>query len=189
MQLTILSITSNVNFGRFVALGVTLLIFLYMRNRLNFLESNIQEDDRREDEDFIRSLGITPQYNYLVADKGWRPFFYNGGGGNAFYRGFVLKRYLLVFTDSELILRNDESSKSDTIRLKYNDIENFKIQNPSQNNGTLKKYTLFGNSCISFKYKSKKYYFYFNTADKEYTNYLNVNYQTLLSKNFNGLLQ
>lgn len=138
-----------------------------------------------EIEAFIRDRGSTPNSNYFVAEKSWRPSLQLRGDGSHMWTIFSRKPHLLIFTDNELILHDywKKGTSDKTTYISLSQVKNFNIE----------KLTPFNEYCLSFDYK-RRYYFYieskdsfFNQMSVEYDFSLN-NFYSLLENNFHGLL-
>jgi len=138
------------------------------------------EQEQRILEKKIRDLGIFLNDNYIRAEKGPRPLFYNYfslAPTNAF-----MKRYFIAFSDDELVLIHlnylEEEDDKYITRIKHDDIKHFTVRNAK-------------NYCIQFEYRDKRFYFYVptggNFANLE-TNYSEKNFFSLWERGFKGLL-
>lgn len=138
------------------------------------------EQEQRILEKKIRDLGIFLNDNYIRAEKGPRPFFYNYfslAPTNAF-----MKRYFLAFSDDQLVLIHsnylEEEADKYITRIDHEEIKNFTVKNA-------KHY------CIQFEYEEKMCYFYVPTGRNFANlraNYSEENFFSLWERGFKGLL-
>lgn len=141
------------------------------------------EQERIENEEFVRSLGYTPNHNYFIAYKGFRESIQFISRWAPLTQYLSNKQHLLVFTEKEIILRNDSTNSKDGIvtKIPFDKIENFTFRSQSMSN----------DASISFSYNNKKFYFYIDTTkyindEKEYSR---VNFELLCENNFHGLIK
>lgn len=180
-QLYLLFAFNKTAFVTLVAVVAFSVVFVYFIYLLKHQKPDFRKIEKQEDEEFIRSLDIVPNHNYLVAYKGWNPSLFTLFKGDAFYESLISQRYLLVVTSDELIIQNQSKNSGQVQRFKHQEVENFQAGPMS-----LSSY-----HCVSFNVQHRKYYFYldaddvFGTVDWDYSS---TNYYMLVDENFFGLL-
>lgn len=142
-------------------------------------------DEKINNEKYIRSLGYIPNHNYFIADKSWRPTLQLRGSNAYIWTYFSRRSHLLIFTEDYLIISNHIVSTKEKIeKIPLNKIQNFNIE----------KLTPYKEFCISFEY-IKKYYFYIDSNESfldslcDELSYSQLNFNLLLQNNFNGLIE
>lgn len=149
---------------------------IYLTKGISSMQSKYEE--KQAYENFIGELGIVPNHNFIAVSKGLNPIFFTYAKGSAFYEFFISRRYLLLFTPSELILKKEDQPTP--LIVTHEAVLDFKAR----------ELPLTSYHCISFRVLKKKYYFYidaddvFSLGDFSYSSY---NYYSLLEKNFYGL--
>ncbi|HCM88847.1 MULTISPECIES: hypothetical protein [Vagococcus] len=142
-----------------------------------------KEEEHQEIKRFIQSLGYYPNHNYFITEKSIRPTLQLRGESTSFWSVLFRKMYLLVFTETELILINYWHKNKQVTIIPHQKINNFELENLFP----------FSEICLSFDYL-KPFYFYVEHPDSFYHQLLTDydfsrdNFQSLYQKKFYGLL-
>lgn len=123
-------------------------------------------------EAYIRSLGIVPNHNFLVVQRGLAPSLHALLKTDLLYSTIFSKPYLLIFTSTAIVLKKTGTDQPARY-FNHQEITRFRA-------GELRLTPV---DCIWFK-ASKNYCFYLNPAAVTPADFSSLNYELLQAKDF-----